>query len=128
MVVSKTSVVIMRPVSEIWEFLMNLDNYPLWQSGVLRVAGTDGPNVGSILTVATFALARKLDLTAEVINNDQHSRYTVRSIQGPLTFTTSYKLAARDGGTEVKFTCQIDTHAVFNLAEPVLQAVANTKN
>lgn len=128
MVTFSNSIVIRRPLAEVWDFLMRLENYPLWQAGVLSVSGSDGTRLGSRLAVETFNLGRKLKLNAIVTENDGVGRYTAKSVQGPLTFISTYRLEPVEGGTQLDFICEIDTHAVFNLAAPALEAVGRAKN
>jgi hypothetical protein len=127
MVTAKSSIDIARTMADVWDFLMVLDNYSKWQDGVLRVTASDGTNVGSILTITTFNLGQKMHLTGVVTENDGRSRYAAKSTQGPITFISIYQLFEVSGGTRLEFFNQIETYSVFNLAQPALQAVAQTK-
>lgn len=127
MVTSRTTVEIMRPPAEVWEYLMDTRHYKLWQSGVMEVKATNGTQLGSILRVKTVNLGKELVLTAEVIENDGRSRYCVRSIQGPITFNSTYTTTPIKGGTRLDIVNQIETHVVFRLAQSVLQSITDSK-
>ena len=127
MVVSRHQVVVKRPLKQVFTYLMNLENYPVWQSGLVRVAATDGMSEGSFITFTAMGLGKSFKLVAHVTENNGRDQFRAKSHRGPITFDSSYKLSEVADGTKIELKNQIETHSVFNLALPVLQAMGDSK-
>jgi uncharacterized membrane protein len=127
MVVSNHHIVIARPLRKIYAYLMDLNNYPIWQSGIVRVAATDGMNQGSQITFTAIGLGKTFNFVAEVVENNAADAFRVVSTRGPMSFDSAYQLSDTKGGTKVELNNTIQTNAVFRLALPVLQSIGDSK-
>ena len=127
MVSSELHVDISRPKRDVWAFMTKVENVTLWWSGILKVATTNGMLEGSQLSLTTLNMGREFDFTAVITDNDGGSTLAAESQQGPITFETRYTLEDIEGGTRVHFSNHINTHAVFHLAEGVLQEVSDAR-
>ena len=88
---------------------------------------TDGFNPGSIITFTSMGLGKTFNLTAHIIDNDGKTGFRAISNQGPITFNSSYKIRPTKAGCRVQLTNNIETASLFSLAEPALQAIANSR-
>ena len=127
MVVSSHQVIVKRPIKSVYAYLMNLENYPIWQSGLVRVSATNGMKEGSFITFTAMGLGKAFKLVGQVTENNDADWFCVKSHRGPISFESSYKLSAMKDYTKVELTNKIETHSVFSLALPVLQAMSDSK-
>ena len=130
MITSAMHVDVARPLPEVWDFFMDLESYNLWQSDILSRAATDGLNTGSTVTVKSIALGRVYESVVDIIENDGCSYYrAVTRPGGAFHIDAFVKLTALSKRrTRVEFSSTIRTNVVFRLAEPVLQAMNDSKS
>jgi carbon monoxide dehydrogenase subunit G len=125
MVTTSLKVDINRPVPEVYQFLMKLDNYLLWQAGLVDIKATDGMATGSVISFTSIGLGKRFTLKAQVKENDGQSSFTVVSSRGPIAFESTYRLEEHGNGTRVELRNNINTGGVFKLAESTLQSISN---
>ncbi len=120
------SVVIDRPVEDVWEYVHDPANDAVWQTSIVETRHEGGPamDVGTRIVEVRRFLGRRFETSWEVSEFDPPRRSAVRSVSGPIPFTGSYVLEAVDGCT--RFTLRMDTeaHGFFKLAEPVFGRMA----
>jgi uncharacterized membrane protein len=127
MLVTNHEITINRPLPEVWNFLMDIANYPMWQSGLVEVHSSNGMQVGSIITFTSVGMGRKFNLKAKVVGNNGHSSYQAVSNRGPVTFTALYVLTAKGDKTLMQMKTELETSIVFKLAESTLQSISDAK-
>jgi uncharacterized membrane protein len=66
----KASIIIDKPVDEVFAYITNVKTWPLWESGLLEAEQTsDGPlNVGTTFRGVNQAFGQRMEWTSEVIN------------------------------------------------------------
>ncbi len=123
MIKIENSVVINRPVDEVFEFLANSENDPQWQSGAQEVMKTsEGPiGVGTTFTTVSRLLGRRLESTVEYTAYEPNKRLAGKATSGPIPFQfeTTFEPAA-EGGTKVTNSGEGDAGGFFKLAEPLV--------
>ena len=115
------SIVIERPVDEVWQFVHDYKNDPLWQT-TLRESRqlTDGPvGVGTQVREVRQFLGLKVELAWEVTEYEPPARSSIRGISGPVPLSGSYVLEPQNGVTRFTVLGELDAHGLFRLAEPV---------
>ena len=120
------SVVIDRPIEEVFAFVTNPNNDSLWQAWTLETEQTsEGPlDVGSTLRSTAKMLGRRIEVTMEVTENDPPHRQCVRITSGPIPATGCYQLEPAEGGsTRFRQTFEGEVGGFFRLAEPVMGRV-----
>jgi len=126
MVKVKTSVVINRPIEEVFKFADDPNNDAQWQSGNIESMQTsEGPmGVGTTTQTVTQFLGKRLELTFEITEHEPNRRVGFKSTSGPIpmTGTTTYEEA--EGGTKVTLELEGDVGGVFKLAEPIVARTA----
>ena len=118
----ETSVHIDRPSDEVFAFISNFENNPLWQSGQIEARFTsEGPlQVGSTYDQVAKFLGRQIVSTFEVLEYEPGRKVKATSIAGsfPITFTRMVEPAG--GGANVSAVVEGDSSGFFKLAEPLL--------
>jgi uncharacterized protein YndB with AHSA1/START domain len=122
----EVSVVINRPVEEIFEFLANPENDPKWQSGVLEAEQTSkGPRgVGTTDREARKFMGRQFDQTFVVTEYEPNRMIKKKTTSGPMAIDTSYAFESVEGGTKVTLVGGGDVGGFFKLADPLISRMA----
>ena len=120
------SVVIERPLDEVWDYVMEPVNDPVWQAMVSEVRREAGApvEVGTEIEKVFQFLGRRFEVTLEVTELEPRRRSSVRSAKGPVPMTGSYTFEAVDSGTRFSLTGETDAHGLFKLGEPVFARMA----
>jgi uncharacterized membrane protein len=127
MVATNLVIEIRCPASEVYAFLMDLHNYPLWQAGLIKVNSTNGMRIGSNISFVVNGLGQKFTMRAMVTDNNNRSSFTVVAKQGPITFESSYRVQAVPEGCRLELSNKIDPGHVFRMAEGVLQSISEAR-
>lgn len=121
----ETTVTVNRPLDEVFDFISNFENNPLWQSGVQQAKITsEGPlDVGTTYSQLAKFLGRPVKSEFEVIEFESRKLVKGRSTTGsfPITFTRSVEFG--QGGTKVTAVIEGDASGFFRLAEPILSRI-----
>jgi uncharacterized membrane protein len=118
------SIVILRPVEEVFAYVSDLTNGPEWQTGLIEVRKTTAApiGVGAQFTFVRKFLGRRLEASNEFTVYRPHQIITFRTTSGPIPTEASYLFAVEPDGTRV--TCQITMKpgGFSRLAEPLIAA------
>jgi uncharacterized protein YndB with AHSA1/START domain len=116
------SVVIDRPIEEVFAFATEPENEPLWQSTSLETEQTSGGPVGVGTTFRNTSkfLGRRIDSTYEVTENESPRRQCVRATSGPIPGSGCYLFEPAEGGTRFTQRFEAEIGGFFKLAEPLV--------
>ena len=116
------SVVIDRPIEEVFAFATEPENEPLWQSTSLETEQTSGGPVGVGTTFRNTSkfLGRRIDSTYEVTENEPPRRQCVRATSGPIPGSGCYLFEPAEGGTRFTQRFEAEIGGFFRLAEPLV--------
>jgi uncharacterized membrane protein len=119
------TITIERPVDEVWDYVLDTRNDPVWIGPVLEVGqGADQPvELGLDIEETYSFLGIRLPLTLTVTEHQPRRRSAVR-ISGRVPGQGSYDFEPVDGGTRFTMTLETDAHGFFKLAEPVFARMA----
>ena len=120
------SVVIQRPLEDVWTYVMEPANDPVWQGPVIEVRRGAGEQmgVGTEIEEVTQFLGRRFEMTYVVTEHEPMRRSAVRTSSGPVTMQGSYRFDSVVGGTRFTMEGETDAHGLFKLAEPVFAKMA----
>jgi uncharacterized protein YndB with AHSA1/START domain len=118
------SVVITRPIEEVFAFVADQTNAPRWQDGLVEVRRvTDGPiGVGTRHTAVRAFIGRRLELTNEYVRFVPNQEVAFAGASGPLVFEASYTTEATPEGTQLTSTIRMRPGGLFRIAEPLIAA------
>jgi uncharacterized membrane protein len=112
--------VIERPVEEVWDYVHDPANDPVWQSTLLETKEAGHPlAVGSRLVEVRRFLGKRIETEYEVTELEPHTRSAIRALSGPIPFVGSYEFEPANGATRFTMSVELDGHGFFKLAEPV---------
>jgi hypothetical protein len=115
-----------RPVREVWDYVLDARNDPVWHTNVVEVGeGADRPVEVGVEIQETFGfLGRRLPLTFVVTEHEPTTRSAVEVTGGPVPGRGSYEFEPAGDGTRFTYTLETDAHGLFKLAEPVFARMA----
>ncbi|AII11175.1 SRPBCC family protein [Rhodococcus opacus] len=118
------SIVITRPIGEVFDFVADQTNAPRWQDGLLAVRRiTDGPPaVGTKHVVVRTFLGRRLELTNEYVHYEPNKKITFTGASGPSSFDVSYLTDTTADGTRVTCQMRMEQKGLFKLGDPLVAA------
>jgi uncharacterized protein YndB with AHSA1/START domain len=117
------SVVIDRPIEDVFAYLTDANNDSLWQAATLETEQTsEAPvGVGTIYRNVSKFLGRRIETTFEVTVHESPRKQCIRATSGPIPATGCYLLEPADGGsTRFTQTLEGEVGSFFRLAEPLV--------
>jgi len=123
----EVSVVINRPIEEVFALAGNVENNAQWQSGVLEAKVTsEGPmGVGTTYRYVSQLLGRRIETDGEITEYEPNRKYSFKSTSGPFPIEGVFTFEAADGGTKVTLTVKADVGGFFKMAEPLVARMIN---
>jgi len=120
------SIVIDRPVEEVWEFVHDTADNILWQTTLAESEKlTEGPmDVGTRVREVRHFLGLRIESTWEMTEYEPNSTSAIRGVSGPIPLSGRYRVEAFEGGTRFTVTGELDAHGSFKLTEPVFARIA----
>jgi uncharacterized protein YndB with AHSA1/START domain len=81
MKVVEYSVVINKPVNEVFSFIEDLSNRPKWEQGVVAVEVLSGKyeERGSVIQITNQVLGKRMETIAEVVEYEENKRVVCRA-------------------------------------------------
>jgi uncharacterized membrane protein len=120
------SIVIDRPVEEVWEFVHDTADNILWQTTLAESEKlTEGPmGVGTRVREVRHFLGLRIESTWEMTEYEPYRTSAIRGVSGPIPLSGRYRVEGFEGGTRFTVTGELDAHGFFKLAEPVFARIA----
>jgi len=117
------SIVIDRPVAEVFAFVADQTNAHTWQQGIVGVRRLtpDPIGVGTRHEVVRKFLGRELPLTNEYVRYDPNELVTFTATSGPTAFDVSYLTESAPGGTRLTCQMRMDQRGVFRLTDTIVR-------
>ena len=115
------SVVINRPVEEVFDFVSNVENIVRWQTGALECSPiSQGPSVvGAKSRYVREVLGNRVETIMEVTEYD-HNRKMGFKADAPIPIESSYSFETVEGGARFTFAVQSEPTGMFKLAEGMI--------
>jgi len=123
---AEASIVINRPVEDVWEYVEDPANAPEWHSGVLESEKiSQGPTgVGTTYRAVIMFLGRRLEGTLEVTEYELHKRVRTKMTMGPLSFEETRIFEPVEGGTRFTIIGEGELRGFFRFADPIVWRMA----
>ena len=123
MIKIELSIVINRPVAEVFAFATNPANNVKWQEGLVesRMASSGPMGVGAQVVDVRKFLGRDMDSKLEVTAFEPNKPFAEKVVSGPLKFEITQTFEPSGDGTKVSLVAQGEPGGFFKLAEGMVQ-------
>jgi ligand-binding SRPBCC domain-containing protein len=130
MLTMETTLVVNRPITEVWTYFEDPTNVPEWQGSVAEMhKNTDGPvGVGTRMTEVRNFLGKRMESTLEVTGYEPERKFDLQVIKGPIPFKIRHDFEPVDGGTRISFKGEGETGGFFKLAGPMVKRQAQKQS
>jgi carbon monoxide dehydrogenase subunit G len=124
----KVSIVINRPLEEVFVFLSNLENNLNWRSGMIKAEKiSEGPiGVGTTYRMINNLFGREVEGEAVVTEYELNQKYATVNKSG-LPIKTRRTFKSVEGGTRVTFTVETELGGFFKLVEPLVASIGKRR-
>jgi len=118
----RTSVVIRRPVEEVFTFVSNYQNSPQWVSGGLEHTKVSaGPiGVGTVIRTSGRTMGLRLELTRVVTAYEPYARYAFRREYRQVPLTTIFLFEPVQDGTRLTIVVEGEPAGLFKATAPLV--------
>lgn len=118
----ETSVVINRPIDEVFAYLNDVRNWPQWNSTLPELEQTsEGPaGVGTTYRGVSQFLGQRMQWTSEITEYEPNRKVKQKIISGPMSIEQSLTFEPVEGGTRFTIAGEGEFGGVFKLAQPVV--------
>jgi carbon monoxide dehydrogenase subunit G len=124
MVNAEHTIVVERPVGEVFAYLTDVSNLTEWQSGVVE-AEAEGPlESGSTFTEVRKFLGKRMESTVEVTEYERDRLFTITVRSGPVPLEVRHTFEQANGGTRLTVSGSGEPGGFFKLAEPIVGRAA----
>jgi uncharacterized membrane protein len=117
------SVIINRPLDEVFAFVADQTNAPKWQTGLVDVQRlTDRPlGIGTRHRFVRTFMGRKVEGSNEFTEYEPNRKVVFRNATGSTNFKGEYMVEPDGDGTRLTSIVEIWSSGVLNLAEPLMK-------
>ena len=117
------SMMIYRPVRQVFDFISTPENDFRWQYGTLATARlSEGPRViGTFFRSIGHWMGQRNLSTFEVTEYELNKKYAFKSLSGPLHLQTSYTFEIADRSTRITISTQANLVDLFQMDEGILE-------
>ena len=124
----EVSVVIHRPVAEVFAILSNLENNMRWRSGMIAAEKiSTGPiGVGTTYRMINSLFGRQVEGQAVVTEYELNRKYATVNKSG-LPIETKRTFESVHGGTRVTFAVKAELGGFFNLTSPLFATIGKRR-
>jgi carbon monoxide dehydrogenase subunit G len=98
---AELTIEIARPPEEVFAYLTDPANLPVWQSGVRSATLRDGK-----IEESRTLLGRELQTTLEIVEQEEPRLFTLRAVDGPVRFSVRHELEPSGGDTLLTVTAE----------------------
>jgi uncharacterized membrane protein len=137
MIKAEHSVVIRRPVEQVFTFLADFKNEPQFVPAVVKTEQTSAGPIGVGTTyreVNRLILGLRTAAAYQITEYEPNHKVAFKSLSGPAQFKGGYTVEAIGGGTQVTLAGEAVMVGLFKLLEPIIartvakQVVASLTN
>jgi uncharacterized protein YndB with AHSA1/START domain len=121
MIKIETSIVINRPIEEVFAFVTDVEKLSQWSAELVEAKKTsEGPvGVGTTFSGVVKMLGRRMENEHKVSEYEPNSKFAFKVTSGPAQMEIEYTFESVAGGTKVSVVTEGETGGFFKLAEPI---------
>ena len=118
MIKVESSVVINKPLAEVFAFATNSDNSTKWQGGVEAVIAEGPPNVvGSKHTEVRKFMGQEMKSTMELTAFEPNVKWAAKVVKGPVPYVVTVTYEAAGSATKMTTKVEGEPTGFFKIAE-----------
>lgn len=119
------SIVISRPIEEVFAVLANLENDVKWRREWVEAKNTsESPlGLGTTFLLVGELLGRRLETVYETIEYEPNRMSAWKAVSGPLPLTFRRTFERIDGGTRVTMRYEAEVRGFFKLVKPLVMSI-----
>ena len=118
MIKVEKSVLINKPVEEVFNFITAEGNYTKWQAGVEEVIDDVSRNtVGSQFTEVRKFMGQEMRTTLEVTDFKPNEKWSAKVVKGPVPYEVTVTFETSNGGTKYTTRVEGEPKGFFKIAE-----------
>ena len=114
------SVIINRPLPEVFAFVTNLENETRWQPEIKSVTMDEPLREGDTFHETRVTFGRRYDWHFRITQLQPLHRITIETITGTMPYSGSRIFEAVNGGTKVTEMGELKTSGFLRLFDPIL--------
>lgn len=115
---TETTILIHRPITQVFAFVANPENFPKWASSTYDITKTSEAALGvgtTFMGVGRF-LGQRIESHQEVIEYEPSWKYAIQSSSGPLPFVLRYSLKPVESDTQIVFIADVEPGRFLKVA------------
>lgn len=122
------SVTIAAPAGVVFDWLIDLDRYPLWNAALRKVGRRGRMHEGMIVQTVSTVMGRDVESTMEVHRLVEGKDLELLNNTGAVPYRAVYRFIPEGGNTEIVLWCQLEPQTrLFHMAAPLIEALAKTR-
>lgn len=116
------SIIIRRPIEEVFTYVSDLTHSAEWQAGIIEVQRTtEGPlGIGTKYKFVRKLFGQRAEASNEFIKYEQNRIVTFRITSGPIPAEASYLFEKSGDGTKLTGSIEMHPKGLMRLAEPLI--------
>ena len=116
------SVVIDRPLEEVFAYVTDIEKMPVWSSEVEKAWKTSEGPMGKGTTFSSVAkvLGRQIENTIEVTEYEPNKKWFLKPTSGPVSGDIEFHFESVAGGTKFSVALEAESGGFFKLGEPIV--------
>lgn len=117
MITFEVSVVIEKPLEQVFGFVAAGENGPKWNSAVKSVRKiSEGPvNVGTKYSIIRQLPSGSAENTYEVVEYEENKKLSIKIISGPTPFLYRYSFTPSNKGTELSLKAEAEKEGLIEV-------------
>lgn len=122
MVKKEKSVIINRPIEDVFAYVSNLQNQPAWQSGLFEVRQINqgALGVGSQYAMVRKSLWLKFESNVEFVEYVPNRKFVLKSLSGSVPYEDTYLFEPVAGGTRLTNVIEMQPSGWMGLMEAMI--------
>jgi uncharacterized protein YndB with AHSA1/START domain len=122
MIKIEKSIIINRPIEDVWKFISNVENIPKWNRGTRkgRVTSDGSIAVGSTVQYLRQFLGRQMIVKLRVSEYVLNRMIALQLSAGRVTAQTGFTFESVEGGTRLIHPSEIELGGFWKLITPIL--------
>lgn len=126
----RNTIVINRPVEEVFSYATNIENQVQWVGPITEARQTsDGPvGIGTTAIRVMNVLGRTIETPYKYTEFKPNSSFSTETTSGSLQTSERFTFESVEGGTKVVLEGQVEASGVLKIAGPVLAGMARRQS